>query len=171
MTHKEINELVKEYIEIVNLSLCMNDEINPDHIVEIKMNPRLTRSLGRCKHRYGLFTLEFSVDYFNYENTTQDDRESIIVHEILHTVQGCQNHGEKFNRLGRLMERETGLKDIAGSTKSDTRGYSNARKKATYKYRLTCNGCGNTWLRKRSKGLRISNYTCKCGSGISESLI
>ena len=70
------------------------------HILSITENSRARKKLGCCKmyrkDGYIAYKLEISTQL-----SGEDDRtvKEVILHELLHTCPGCQNHGEKWKQL------------------------------------------------------------------------
>lgn len=154
----------------VNINEALGYEaIEIRNITDVTYNARLKRSLGRAiKNRFtNKFRIEFSKKYFEHNGTSLDDKKSIVYHELIHTIDGCFNHGHKFNSISYLIERKTGVKDIAGRFKKDDNGF----RKANAKYTITCKSCGNVGYRHKTmlrytnrKEGRVHGYGCgKCG--------
>jgi predicted SprT family Zn-dependent metalloprotease len=165
MTETELKDLVQQCAK--TMSGIDGDWLKRGAVKGIKFNSRLSRALGRCKRRGTKFYLEFSTKYFDYEGTTDEEKRSVIYHELVHTVDGCFNHGEKFKLVGRKIERATGVTQIHTRT-TETGDF----KKDTYKYRVDCGYCSRVTYRQRSMGSSdrrgyIDNYRCgACGESL-----
>ncbi len=122
--------------------------------------------LGRCQQsrRTGEFRLSLSSAAFH-----GFDLDSIILHEYVHTIPGCMNHGPQFNGMAARIERLTGHYGITGTRQSardkrEQKGFT----AAIAKYQLKCKKCGATWYYQR-KGPAIKSalrgeLQCSCGS-------
>ena len=111
--------------------------------------------------------------YFTHHSTTDDDSYSIMFHELLHTVKGCNNHGEHFNTLSKRIEEATDIKEIAGTTYTTSNEYRKDTHK-TPKYLLECDECGKEYRMNRLRGGqedgidyrgRAVYYKCPCEKG------
>ena len=78
---------------------------------------------------------------------------NVIAHELIHTVQGCFNHGymfrayaNKLNRLGYNVEIKNNDKQFGQNIQ--------------YKYKLTCLKCGKVFYRHRLAKGDIRHSSC-----------
>ena len=67
-----------------------------------------------------------------------------IAHELLHTVEGCMNHGRYWHKLADLVNRRCPGYHIKGRTSAEEKGIQ-----IEYKYLFQCTGCGITAGRHR----------------------
>jgi len=172
MSRTEINTITVTSAMRLN-ELLGYKAVDVDNILSVDFNSRLKSSLGRAiRNRLtGSFRIEFSTLYFNHKDTTMNDILSVVFHELIHTVDGCFNHGDKFNSISRLVERKTQLTEIAGTTKKDTGDY----RKNTAKYKVVCqaDGCDVIDYRRKTmhRGLStgmVWNYRCSCGGSLKQ---
>ena len=67
------------------------------------VNTRAKRRLGQCKKAgLGLFDINISEALLNDDIDDQISLDTIM-HELLHTVQGCFNHGEKWKSYAKYI--------------------------------------------------------------------
>lgn len=141
--------------------------IKPGHIVDIKINSRATNRWGQCQKRGRNYYLNFNALLFD-ESTSEKGVKETIIHEILHTCEGCMNHGREWNRLGAIMERKYGY-DISRTATAEDVGVDQtvyeAYRTSKAKYKIVCDDCGETTYRNRASNVTkyISQYRCaKC---------
>ena len=173
MTNTELHKTVLDCALKIN-EITGRDLVDIKGILAISYNSRLKSCLGRARMNrlLGTFTLEFNKSYFTFEGTLLEDKIAVIYHELVHTIDGCFNHGNKFNAICRQIERVTGINDIAGSRKkTGTKDY----RKMEAKYKINCTSCDmesyrhRTMIRGRQTGL-VHNYRCRCGGTLTQSL-
>ena len=172
MKIQELRELTVSCASEIN-DILGQEAIDINNITDIRFNSRLKNSLGRAiRNRFkGSFDIEYSKDYFTFEGTTLESKTSIVYHELVHTIKGCFNHGNTFNRVCRAIERHTGISDIAGARKKETIGY----KKSNSKYKIACTTCTvevfrhKTMIRGRQEGI-VARYSCRCGGSLIQTL-
>ena len=167
MTENELVQTMNDCKEIVKMVLG-DDAKFKSNTFHVTFNKRFTHTLGRCTNRRNSTHIQLSYKYFNHPSTTDDDRYTIMIHEILHAVKGCKGHDNTFNHYSRLIEQATGLKGIAGTTTKTNTDY-NLSVDRKYTWRAVCDDCGATYKRKRKfeadcdDGDYLERYRCgKC---------
>lgn len=142
--------------------LVVNDcGVEAGIITGVTVNNRLTRCWGKCWHKYdGTHRIEISGRLMSEE---LDDLAlmTTMIHEILHTVKGCNNHGVNWkNAAGKIMAKYPEY-NITRCTSSEEKGIDVME---TYKYVLKCTKCGalhgSTRMSKSVKHPEF--YRCKC---------
>ena len=150
LTQSQVNQwLMEEIDKALNVGLKVPVERIDKHV-------KLTNAfntLGTCRRINGNFSIRVSNNIIN-----EKDIRNTLMHEILHTIDGCFNHGNKFISCGNLIN-------------DCYYGYNIKRcncvekKEVEYKYRAVCNGCGQEIKRmKRSNFIKyMEHYKCgKC---------
>lgn len=119
------------------------------------------RSLGgRC------FELKVS-DVFNEIPNEEKAKKrflGMLVHELLHTIPGCMNHGNKWKTVAERVNRLYPRLSVKRTT--DMFEYGIVRKRSDMKYKITCHECGNEFFRRRKTIHTDENYLntfCRCG--------
>ena len=74
--------------KLEELGLPLSREIDPQPVV----NTRAKRRLGCCIRREGRFTIQVSQSILGDPQLLR----ATLVHELLHTCYGCQNHGKRW---------------------------------------------------------------------------
>lgn len=90
ITQAEMRELAKvAYEQAVAIGIPLNKHL----VREISVNNRLKKALARCCRKGTVFVFDYN-EMLTYGNPTK-----VIetwIHEWVHTIPGCFNHGEKF---------------------------------------------------------------------------
>ena len=122
-----------------------------------------TSEFGRCtKKPNGSFTIHISKHIVNIE---EEDLMEVLVHEVLHSVDGCMNHGPLWRKAADIMNEKKGY-NISRTTKSSNMNLTSEHQAILKRYAVTCVGCGSTLHRQRkSKLINYPElYTCgACG--------
>lgn len=115
------------------------------NIIDIKVNNRLSRALGRCCRKSNGFLIEMNRDWIA-DNVDEQGVKNTIAHEILHTVEGCFNHSPRWKEQTRKLMAFCPEYSIDTTTSAWEYGYKPSMR---YKYKYTCSGCGQTVYKKR----------------------
>lgn len=145
---------MRDLQKVFNNCITMMDEIGIDYgkITEIKVNTRATQRWGQCRHKFVGRDANGNPKYNNSINISSillDERvpieslQNTIIHEILHTCPGCQNHGPNWKRRADKVKRELGY-DIKRCDSNADKGVSNSIVAEYHrpKYIVKCKGCG-----------------------------
>ena len=83
---------------------------------------------------------------------------STIVHELIHTIPGCLNHGSNFKYYASLVNRRYPNLKIQRCTSMKEFGIQDRKPS----YILKCSGCGKTWNYSRKPKIfdYITRYSC-----------
>ena len=146
---------------------CMEklDKIDIDYgnILEVTVNTRAKNRWGQCKKVPGGFKININADLLN-ESITKSDEGLIntLIHEILHTCEGCLNHGKKWKDLAFKVNLFYGY-NIKRTSSSEEKGVPETLKKVYYKYAVQCTCCNQiTKRQKMSKVVSHPEYF-RCG--------
>ena len=115
------------------------------YITGITVNNRLSRALGRCVVRNGIFRIELARKV-TADNVDIDFVRNIIMHEVIHTMPGCFNHGSTFQRYASIVNRKLGYHVSTEETieNMEAAGVKPIIKSEVAKYALVCKKCGKT---------------------------
>lgn len=106
------------------------------------INNRLTKRLGRCIRIHDItgdyFKIELSPIIFNNENLLYNT----IIHEMLHTCNGCFGHTGQWKVLADKVKSTYGY-DITRVTNIREYGIEPSKRKT--KYIVECPNCGKRW--------------------------
>ena len=121
-----------------------------------------THTFGRCRcEGHDMYTIIIN------DLALHGDVISTIVHELIHTVEGCLNHGDKFHEIADICNKAYGLDIGTYASKNEIEACREYRLK-TAKYVVQCTKCSNTIFRSRNCDLiRYTNlYSCSCGGNL-----
>ena len=130
------------------------------------VNTRARSRWGQCKTiSKGVFDIDISerllsgdVPDFSAKNT--------IIHELLHTVEGCEGHGGKWKQLAERVNQAYPQYHIKRVTSNEEAGVQPIQKPYRAVYKIACSRCGTyTYRQKASKLVQHpERYRCaKCG--------
>ena len=117
--------------KLEELGLPLSREIAPQPVV----NTRAKRRLGCCIRREGRFTIQVSQSILGDPQLLR----ATLVHELLHTCYGCQNHGKRWKAYAQTAGEALGL-SITRTVKAE--GESQPLRREEMKYFLRCEQCG-----------------------------
>ena len=128
----------------------------------------------KAKSKWGLCTSEgFGVYTISISTILLDDSvsdkalESTMIHEILHTVEGCQNHGSKWKKLANKVNEAYGY-DIKRTTSPEEKGEEVAKlcSKIEFKHAIKCKKCGyEIFFQRECKSTKHPNWYTHIGCG------
>lgn len=147
---------------------CLSDIIDcgikVGRVVSVTINTRAKRRWGQCvKLSNGTYTINISSRLLN-EDVDIWAAKNTMAHEILHTVDGCMNHGPEWKRVANIVNSKYPNYNIKRTTSSEEKGIS---KSESYKFSLTCKDCGKKYYyMKKCKAVQNYRiYTCGCCHG------
>lgn len=134
------------------------------NIVSISINSRAKRRWGQAKKKNEGYYINIS------ERLLQDDisdtaTKDTIIHEILHTCDGCMNHGDEWQKMANIINSRYPQYHISRCTSYADKGLQITTN--DYKYNVICRECGSTWNYNRAGKViqNIHNFRCpKCGT-------
>ena len=109
----------------------------------------------------GVFDISIS-EVLLQDDVSDQAAKNTIAHELLHTVDGCMNHGKYWHKLAKLVNERCPGYNVRSRTSAEDKGIQ-----IEYKYLLRCKGCGTIAGRhKRSRFVEhYEQYICaKCGN-------
>lgn len=144
-----MHDLMKLYGECVEEMKRINMDIS-NRIVGIKINSRLSRTLGRCvySHLNGNYIIEVAPCMLKNGVEVKAVKDTII-HELIHTCPNCMNHGWEWKRRADRVNRMLGYSISRCATTSELEADGVEVKKPVYKYALECKECGKQYMYKR----------------------
>lgn len=127
-------------------------------IASVSFNSRAKTLFGRCRReRSGTYHIEI-MTYLNRHRTLDEIRQTVM-HEVIHTLPACGNHGETFQKTARLVNERLGFRISTTSKLS-----KEAKEAVAFAYVLKCGYCGEE-LKRYHRKPRISphHYHRPCG--------
>lgn len=153
---KNINQYATKCMEMLDqLGICYGD------IASFEVNRRAKSRWGQTKRiPGGRYSININ------ERLLRDDApdrglEETLLHELVHTCDGCMNHGWKWKSLIAKVNRAYGY-NIKRADSEDDKGLEHEKVERVYRYQFVCEGCGQTIRRQRSSDFvkRYRSYTC-----------
>lgn len=97
-------------------------------------------------------------------NLNDDIIKNTIMHEIIHCMPYCNNHGEEFKKYANYINYKLGYNiSRVGDKNQDLKDSNIETEKEKYNYKVQCSKCGYFFYRKRLATNFISKYRCgKC---------
>ena len=161
MQYKLLN-LYKECVEELN---SININVEKNRFIDLKINTRSKKRYGCCKKvskdRFQIEVSEWVMDL------NEDIIKNTIMHELIHCMPRCNNHGEIFKKYARVVNEKLGYNISRVGNKKNDYEKSNkeyTEKQVNYKYKVICDGCNQTFFRQRMKRSFTRKFKCgKCG--------
>lgn len=177
---EKLKIIYKECIEEINkIGITFNGKN-----INICISKRNNKRYGCCKPElpdedYKKITRKgyrYIIKYENYKKYTieisswvmelqEDIIKNTIIHELIHCLPYCNNHGEHFKSYAQIINRELGYNISRLGNKKEDCNKSNIEytDEETYKYKVICKNCGNIFYRKRLVKNFTKKYRCvKC---------
>lgn len=133
------------------------------NIKEFVVNTRAKSRWGQCKVVPGGFSINISEDLLREENSIIGLKNTII-HEILHTVPGCFNHGDAWKRMAARVN-DVYDYNVKRCSSADEKGVVTEirRIKKTVKHQVQCKKCG--YLMNYARSSKVTNHPelYRCG--------
>lgn len=157
---------MKDLMKYVNE--CM-DELNAIDIPYSKkvekweINKRAKNRWGQCRKNYDSYSINISVRLLDDE-VTEKALKTTIIHELLHTIEGCMNHGYKWQKYADLVN-DCYNYNVKRVTSIEEKGLDKEKEKLKCKYVFKCSNCGAITAQDRlTKFVKhYSSYGCgKC---------
>lgn len=132
-------EYLKKELEVCK-QMAAESNIKIGKICDIKINTRAKKRWGLCSYTSNGFIIEISSSLLQ-DDVSREALMNTLMHEVLHTVDDCMNHGKKWKYYAGIINLKYGL-----HIKSTT---SAAEKKIddndSYNYIIACPKCGYQW--------------------------
>lgn len=146
------------------LNECMKQcdalKIPYGNVFTIEASKRVTKRWGCCRYtRFGsLITINKRLLEADVSKMALMDT---VMHELLHTCEGCQNHGERWKRYGEMVNKAYGY-NIKRCTSTEEKGIAEPIRAAA-KYRFMCKHCGSIVTRERASKFTRNPDAYRCG--------
>lgn len=174
-------ECVKE-LEKIEIDILNEKEYGK---IDISISKRNNKRYGCCKQevpdkKYKTISKRgrrriISYEKFKYHNIEispwvmnldDDIIKNTIMHELIHCMPYCNNHGKQFKIYANVLNKKYGYNISRTGNKKEDFKKSNIefKEKNNYKYKITCKGCRQEFFRQRiTKGF-TRKYKCAiCG--------
>lgn len=156
---------MKDLIELANECMAELDEIGIEYaeIIHWEVNTRAKKRWGLCKHNTDdSYTISISYRLLT-DNVADDGAINTIIHELIHTVVGCMNHGENWKREANKVNRAYGynIKRCSSAEEKGVEPIENIPK--AVKYQFKCKDCGKIYSRTRASKFTNNWQNYRCG--------
>ena len=137
--------------------------IRPGMVEQWSVNTRAKCRWGLCTRLpSGAFRISIA------ERLLQDDvcdqaAKDTIVHELLHTVRGCHDHGKHWKSLAQRVNTLLPQYRIQRTATYEEKGLSPALQEHVSRYAVRCASCGKIYARERNSKLIQHPEAYRCG--------
>ena len=157
MNQEKLNNILKKAILQVSSAGIKPGNIQPE-VGKVKG----VTTFGLCKKIDTPKGIEFSIFINPVLYANEDSLMETMIHEVLHTVDGCDNHGKLWVENANIMNNKYGY-HISRCSSYEEKGLV----RPDPKYKLKCNCCGNIYEKNaiRKKFIQEFNcYFCSCNA-------
>lgn len=182
---EKLNKLYKDVIsELKNIGIII--ENNPEiGQIDIKLSKRNNKRYGVCKQeepdentkyiekngrrkiikfaKYKKHHIEISPWVMELEDSII---KNTIIHELIHCMPYCNNHGEIFKKYANTVNQSLGydISRVGNKVEDYKKSNMEYKEKRKYNYKIECQKCGQTVYRQRYNRNFTKKYRCgKCG--------
>lgn len=175
-------DCIKE-LESIGIKIIDNEKVG---FIDISVSKRNNKRYGCCKQEdpdkndfyIKKYKSHFKIVYNRFKKhhieisqwvLDLDDKiiKNTIIHEILHCLPDCNNHGKIFQNYAKLINKKLGYNISTLGNKEEDYKKSNLNfeeNNKNYKYKIICQKCGVMFYRQRLKKDLTKNYRCsRCG--------
>lgn len=150
-------------------------------LIDIKISKRNNKRYGCCKqeepnkqtaylYRGKVYYKSFNKHHIEISRWVLDLNDEIIkntiIHELIHCLPGCNNHGREFKKYASIVNNKLGYNISRLGDKEKDFEKSNIEYKQNeknYKYKICCIECNQLYYRKRLAKNFLAKYRCgKC---------
>lgn len=133
-------------------------------ITEVTVNTRAKSRFGQTRARYANGHTYFSINISSEilaDSVPDKETKNTIIHEILHTVEGCFNHGKLWKNYAAIINNKYGYHVSRCGTYEEF-GLEKPKERE-YKYEIVCTSCGKVYRYKRWTKACENPAGYKCG--------
>ncbi len=176
---KKLKKLYKECLEELK-SINIGLDENVVGKIDISFAKRKTKRYGCCKQeepdKSTAYREKRIIHYRKYNkhhieiskwlmDLNDDIIKNTIIHEIIHCLPDCNNHGKEFKRYSHLINEKLGYNISRLGNKKEDYEKSNLefKESSKVKYVIVCESCGLIYYRQRMAKNFTKKYRCgKC---------
>ena len=157
MEYKEILEIAQKACEKCGIKLD----------APVRMNGRLSRTLGRVRYRQNhlgvkVDVIEFSTKYFSDPTRNQEVKYQVVLHEIAHYLAYCSDgQSHQHDEIFRKYCAQIGC-TATGEYATDEADNLIENMQVKYKYDCRCSACGNHIRYYKRKPTAIGEKVSGC---------
>ena len=131
-------EYLKQELEVCK-QMAKESNIKIGKIYDIKINSRAKKRWGLCSYYSDGFVIEISSSLLE-DNVRREALIDTLMHEVLHTCNGCMNHGKQWKTYAKIINEKYNL-NIKTTTSAAEKKIDNEE----YNYIIACPKCGHQW--------------------------
>lgn len=159
---------LKTYIKKA-INMLESAGVHCGNIIDCEVNTRAKR-WGQCRKVPDGYVISINASLLD-ERNAEDGLMNTILHELIHSVKGCFNHGKNWKAVAEKINRKYGY-NIKRISSAEEKGVSSETiPKRNVKYKFVCSGCGAEVVRERASKFtnNCQNYHCaKCGGSFEQ---
>lgn len=176
---EKLEKLYKECLEELK---SINIDLDEKTIgkIDISFSKRKTKRYGCCKQeepdKSTAYREKRIIHYRKYNkhhieiskwlmDLNDDIIKNTIIHEIIHCLPDCNNHGKEFKKYSKLINEKLGYNITRLGNKKEDYEKSNIKfeENSKIKYVIACESCGLIYYRQRMAKNFTKKYRCgKC---------
>lgn len=175
----KLEKLYKECLEELKLiDIDLDEKIVGE--IDISFSKRKTKRYGCCKQeepdKSTAYREKKTIHYKKYNkhhieiskwlmDLNSDIIKNTIIHELIHCLPNCNNHGKDFKKYCKLINEKLGYNISRLGNKKEDYEKSNLEFKENlkFKYTIICENCGLIYYRHRLAKNFVRKYRCgKC---------
>ena len=127
------------------------------------INTRAKCRWGQCR-RGSTDIFDISISHRLLQDDVLDvAAKGTIIHELLHTVDGCSGHKGKWKLFAEKVNRAYPQYNIKRTTTSAEKGLEELKRIYQKNYKIVCSGCGCYWYRQKASRLVQHPEKFRCG--------
>ena len=127
-------------------------------VCEWKINTRAVNRWGQCVSLgHGYYSINISARLLA-DNVSDKAVKTTILHELVHTCEGCMNHGKEWKRIADEVNKAYGY-NIKRTTSSEEKGVERVKPN----YIVACPCCGTQWRYVRMAKMVQHPNLYRCG--------
>lgn len=155
---RDLNTYFKKCIAEIKATGIQYGEIS-----DIRVGSQNMKFIGLCHHlRDGTHMIEINPVILTSSTPIKSLKE-VIIHEILHTCKGCDNHGRIWKQLAAKINARYGY-NVTHYSSYVTLGITAEKLAQSAKYVIECTNCGELYSYKRRSKVIDSYKKCSCGN-------
>ena len=126
------------------------------------VNTRSQRRWGQCKVvSSDVFDINISAQLLA-DQVSDTAAKDTIIHELLHTVEGCLKHTGKWKALAEKVNRAYPQYHIKRATTEEEKGFEKTARTYHKNYKITCTKCGSSVYRQKASKVVLHPEQFKC---------
>lgn len=87
--------------------LLREQEFNPNPITHVGLSNRMTKTLAATHRKGGTYWIIFNSKFLKVADDSSI--REVVIHEAVHLIDGCFNHGKKFKQVADIMNARYGF--------------------------------------------------------------